>query len=63
MSLSESFYAINADSKRIAVYTEPVNMEQFMAVLESQATADAMEFDGIDRDTVNVFVLDDRFEY
>jgi uncharacterized protein (TIGR02246 family) len=63
MSLSESFYAVNADSKRIAVYTEPENMEQFMAVLESQATADAMEFDGIDRDTVNVFVLDDRFEY
>lgn len=63
MSLSESFYAINDDSKRIAVYTEPENLDQFMTVLESQATADAMEFDGIDRDTVNVFVLDDKLEY
>jgi len=63
MSLSESFYAINDDNKRIAVYTEPENLDQFMAVLESQATADAMESDGIDRDTVNVFVLENKFEY
>ena len=63
MSLSESHYAMNDGSNRIAVYTEPESLDQFMAVLESQATADAMEFDGIDRDTVNVFVLDNEFEY
>jgi hypothetical protein len=39
------------------------NLDQYIAVLESQATADAKESDGIDRDTVNVFVLDKKFEY
>lgn len=63
MSLSESHYAMIDDSNRIAVYTEPDSLEQFMTVLESQATADAMEFGGIDRDSVNVFVLDNEFEY
>jgi uncharacterized protein (TIGR02246 family) len=63
MSLSKSHYAMNEETNRIAVYTEPANFEQFMSVLESQATAGAMEFDGIDRETVNVFVLDKVFEY
>lgn len=63
MSLSESFYGIDDDSNHIAVYSEPDNLEQYMSVLESQATADAMESDGIDRDTVNVFVLDNKVEY
>lgn len=63
MSLSASHYAVNDDSNRIAVYNEPESLDQFMTVMESQATADAMEFDGIDRDTVEVFVLDKVFEY
>lgn len=63
MSLSQSHYAMNEETRRIAVYNEPANFEQFMSVLESQATADAMEYDGIDRETVNVFVLDKVFQY
>lgn len=63
MSISKSHYAMNNDSNRIAVFNEPESLDQFMNVMESQATADAMEFDGIDRDTVEVFVLDKVFEY
>lgn len=63
MSMSESHYAMNDDSNRIAVYSEPESLDEFMTVMESQATADAMEFDGIDRDTVEVFVFDKVFEY
>lgn len=63
MSQSASYYAMNDDSNRIAVYSEPESLDQFMTVLESQATADAMESGGVDRDTVNVFVLDNEFEY
>jgi len=33
-----------------------------MATLDSPATAEAMAFDGVKRETVKVFVLDKTFE-
>lgn len=41
-----------------AVCLEPDDLATFMRVLESPATAEAMAFDGVKRETVKVFVLD-----
>ncbi|MGH8194514.1 MAG: YybH family protein [Woeseiaceae bacterium] len=62
MSASISYYAATDDNE-IAVYSEPVDLDKFMEVLESPETAEAMEMDGIKRDTVKVFVLDKEFDY
>ena len=38
-------------------------MDTFMKVLDSPATAEAMAFDGVKRETVKVFVLDKEFKF
>ena len=43
---------------QVAVCLEPANLDTFMKVLDSPATAEAMAFDGVKRETVKVFVLD-----
>jgi len=43
---------------RIAVSGETNNLDAYMKVYDSPATADAMAFDGIKRETVQMFVLD-----
>jgi len=42
----------------VAVCMEPENLQSFTQAMESQATAEAMAFDGIKRETVKTFVLD-----
>lgn len=50
-------FTVNDDN--LAVFTTDVDdVEQYFKELESQATADAMANDGVQRDTVKVFVLD-----
>jgi hypothetical protein len=44
------------------VLFEPDDLEKYMQVLDSPATAEAMDFDGIKRETVKVFVLDKEFD-
>jgi hypothetical protein len=43
---------------RIAVSGETNNLDAYMKIYDSPATADAMAFDGIKRETVQMFVLD-----
>jgi hypothetical protein len=47
---------------RIAVSGETTNLDAYMKVFNSQATADAMAVDGIKRETVKMFVLDKELE-
>ena len=51
-----------AEDNNVAVCFEMDNLDTYMKILESPATADAMEFDGVKRDTVKVFVLDKEFD-
>ena len=44
------------------VLFEPDDLEKYMQVLDSPATAEAMDFDGVKRETVKVFVLDKEFD-
>ncbi len=44
------------------VVFEPENLETYLQILDSPATAEAMDFDGIMRETVNIVVLDQEFD-
>jgi hypothetical protein len=46
----------------VAVYLEPKDLDTFLKILDSPATAEAMDFDGVKRETVKMFVLDKEFK-
>ena len=50
-----------SEGNEVAVLFEIDDLDTYMRVLESPATAEAMAFDGINRETVKVFVLDKQF--
>ena len=45
-------------TNEVAICAEPDDLDKYMAMLNSPATAEAMNYDGVKRDTVKVFVLD-----
>jgi len=47
---------------QVAVCFEPDDLATFTKLLDSPATAEAMAFDGVKRETVRVFVLDQEFK-
>ncbi len=49
-------------TNEVAVCFEPEDVAVYMAGLHSPATAEAMAFDGIRRESVRIFVLDQKFE-
>jgi hypothetical protein len=46
------------EGNHVAVCLEPDDLDTCMKILDSPATAEAMAFDGVKRETVKVFVLD-----
>lgn len=46
------------EGNQVAVCMEPDDLNAFMKGMDSPATAEAMAFDGVKRETVKVFVLD-----
>jgi hypothetical protein len=51
------------DDNEVVLYAEPTDVNKYMEVLMSAATAEAMGQDGVKADTVKVFVLDKEFSY
>lgn len=49
------------EGEHVAVCFEPADLDTLMKSLGSPATAEAMTFDGVKRETVKVFVLDKSF--
>ncbi len=49
------------EGNQIACCFEPEDLDTYLELLDSSETAEAMAFDGIDRDTVQVYVLDQEF--
>ena len=47
----------------LVMYAEPDDVDKWLEILESPATEEAMNYDGVKRDTVKVFVLDKEFRY
>ena len=50
------------DDNEVAIHFEADNLDKFMELLESPATAEAMKFDGVKRETVKVSVLDKELD-
>jgi hypothetical protein len=50
------------EGSEVALCLEPDDLTTFMKILDSPATAEAMAFDGVKRETVRVFVLDREFK-
>ena len=50
------------EGNQVAVCLEPDDLAVFMKAMDSPATAEAMAFDGVLRETVKVFVLDKEFK-
>jgi len=53
-------YAIKGNE--ISVFADTNDLDSFMRVMDSQATADAMALDGVKRETVKVVVFDKELE-
>jgi uncharacterized protein (TIGR02246 family) len=62
MSQTVTYFSASADN-RIALYSEPADLDQYLQIMGSPDTAAAMAFDGVDRDTVKIYVLDREFSY
>ena len=50
------------DGNHVAICLEPADLAAFMKVMDSPATAEAMAFDGVKRETLKMFVLDRDFK-
>ena len=49
------------EGNEVAICFDASDLDTFMSILDSPATAEAMAHDGVDRETVKVFVLDKEF--
>ena len=58
----ESYQRYSGDDNDVAIYFEADNLDKFMELMDTPATAEAMEFDGVKRETVKIFVLDKVFD-
>lgn len=54
-------FAIN-EGNEVAIVMEPEDLDLFMQILDSPATAEAMAYDGVKKETVKVFVLDKELQ-
>ena len=50
------------NENEVALFIKAKDVDKFFEILNSPATADAMKFDGVKRETVKVFVLDRKFD-
>jgi hypothetical protein len=62
MTSTVTYFTISKDNE-LTLYAEPADVDKYFEVLESPATKEAMDFDGVKRDTVKVSVLDKEFRY
>jgi hypothetical protein len=61
MGVSQMEYATGSGN-RVAVCGETTNLEAYMKIFNSPATAEAMAADGVKRETVQVYVFDKSVE-
>jgi hypothetical protein len=63
MSLSKPIELTTHENNEVAICGEPDDLKKYLEALDSPATAEAMAFDGVKRETVKVFVLDKEFKF
>lgn len=54
-------FAITGNNQ-LTCHFQPDDLDTYMRIMDSPATAKAMEFDGVKRETVKVVVLDKEFD-
>ena len=59
---SKAIHFAVTDENEVAIHWEVDDLENFLELMESPATAEAMESDGVKRETVKVYVLDKEFD-
>lgn len=62
MTSTVTYYTMS-EGNEVALYAEPADLDKYFEVLESEATAQAMAFDGVIRESVKIFVLEKEFRY
>ena len=62
MTSTATYFTISKDNE-VTLYADVDDVDKYMEVLESPATVEAMNSDGVKRDTVKVSVLDREFSY
>ena len=50
------------NDNEVAILWEVANLDTFLAQLDSPETIEAMAYDGVDRETVKVYVLDKELD-
>jgi hypothetical protein len=58
MSVSMPIQFTTNENNEIALCAEPDNLDQYLKILNSPATAEAMAHDGVKQETVKVFILE-----
>ena len=56
--VSQGWSDATVTGNRVAVCGETTDLDAYMKIFNSPATADAMAIDGVKRETVQIFVLD-----
>ena len=56
-------FATPEGGDEVAILFRVTDLETYMKIFESEATAEAMAHDGVKRETVRVFVLDKEFAF
>ena len=51
------------DGNHVTICFEPEDLDTYMKLMDSPATAEAMAFDGVKRETVKIVVLDREFSF
>ncbi len=62
MTVNKPIYFNVSAQNEIVVCFEPDNLDKYLEVMDSRATEEAMEFDGVKRDTVKIIALDKEFD-
>ena len=62
MTVNKPIHFNVTEQNEIVVCFEPDNLDKYLEVMDSRATEEAMEFDGVKRETVKIFVLDKEFD-
>ena len=62
MTMPMAYFTATKENE-VAIYAEPDDLDKFFEVFQSPATAEAMAYDGVKRETVKVFVLDKEFHF
>ena len=62
MTINKPIHFNVTPQNEVVICFEPDDLDKYMEVMDSRATEEAMEFDGVKRDTVKIVPLDKEFD-